>query len=141
MAAAPRLTVRVPGSTAGIRRAMDAFEAFIARHAIVVPAPWRVQVALDEVLSNIVQHGGAATGAAIRIAFAVVAGELRVTIADAGPPYDPLAAPPPDTSSPLEQRQPGGLGVHLVRELMDRVEYRRTSGENRLVLGQRLSTP
>ena len=56
MAPAPRLSLRVPGSTSGVRRAIDALDAFVARHGIVLRAPWQVRLALDETLSNIVKH-------------------------------------------------------------------------------------
>lgn len=139
MALARRLSLRVPGNASGIHRAIDAFTAFITRHGIDLPAPWQVELALDEMLSNIVTHAyDGRADEVIRITFAVVAGEFRVTIADNGRPFDPLAMPEPDTHSPLEARPTGGLGIHLVRKLMDRVEYSRTAGCNRLVLGRRL---
>lgn len=141
MAPAPRLSLRVPGSTSGVRRAIDALDAFVARHGIVLRAPWQVRLALDETLSNIVKHAyRGRTRDIIQVTFAVVGGEFQVTIADSGPAYDPLKAPAPDIEAPLEARSPGGLGVYLVRKLMDRVEYRRAGGRNRLVLGRRLST-
>ena len=49
-----------------------------------------------------------------------------------GAAFDPSAAPPPDLAIPLHQRDPGGLGIHLMRQMTDRVEYRRTDGHNRL---------
>ena len=55
-------------------------------------------------------------------------------IIDNGRAFDPTAAPAPDLSLPLEQRDPGGLGIHLMRRMIDRVEYRRAGGENRLRL-------
>lgn len=53
---------------------------------------------------------------------------------DNGQPFDPSAAPEADTSLPLDQRDPGGLGIRLIRRMMDRVEYQRVAGENRLQL-------
>ena len=47
---------------------------------------------------------------------------------------DPSAAPEPDRAAPLEARDPGGLGIHLIRRMMDDVAYRRVAGENRLRL-------
>ncbi|MBV9016460.1 MAG: ATP-binding protein [Alphaproteobacteria bacterium] len=51
---------------------------------------------------------------------------------DNGRPFDPSAAPPPDLAGSLDERDPGGLGIHLLRQMADRVEYRRENGENRL---------
>jgi len=55
-------------------------------------------------------------------------------VIDNGHPFDPTAAPEPDLSLPLERRRPGGLGIHLMRSMMDRVHYRRSDGSNILRL-------
>ena len=140
MASAPRLRLRVPGSTDGITRAIEAFDAFRGEHAVAVAAPWQIQLALDELLSNIVKYAYADRGTGvIDLTYEIVGGECRVSITDDGAPYDPMSAPAADTTSPLESRDPGGLGVFLVRQLMDRVEYARKDGRNCLLLAVRLS--
>lgn len=52
---------------------------------------------------------------------------VEITVEDDGPPFDPLARPAPDLRLPLEARSPGGLGIVLVRALMDDVRYTRTT--------------
>ena len=59
---------------------------------------------------------------------------LRFTLADRGKLFDPTAAPDADTSAALEDRPIGGLGIHLVRTIMDEVEYRRQDGQNVLTM-------
>lgn len=65
--------------------------------------------------------------------------EVRVEIEDDGREFDPLTLPPADTSAPLETRAIGGLGVHMMRKLMDTVLYRRGNGRNILTLVKRVS--
>ena len=60
--------------------------------------------------------------------------ELHITITDTGIPFNLLNAPPPDLTSNLVDRPIGGLGIHLVRSLMNSVEYERKGGKNRLHL-------
>ena len=60
-------------------------------------------------------------------------------IADNGKPYDPLSAPPPDIDSALDDRPIGGLGVYLVRQLMDDVRYCHDRGWNKLTLTKTIS--
>jgi anti-sigma regulatory factor (Ser/Thr protein kinase) len=55
-------------------------------------------------------------------------------VIDNGHPFDPSAVPEPDVSLPLEQRDPGGLGILLIHRMVDRVDYRRVADENRLRL-------
>jgi serine/threonine-protein kinase RsbW len=138
-----RRMVHIAGSRAGIRRANDLFGKFSAAHHLPAGAVWPFQIALDEMLSNIVDHGGPAkpkarTKAGIDIEFRLDQGILELTIEDDAAAFDPLTAPVPDTKAPLESRPVGGLGIHLVRRLMDAVEYERKDGRNRLVCRKKI---
>ena len=138
MVTEPRLTVRVAAGQDGLRAAASALDRFEASHALDPEAVWPVHVALDEVLSNVVRHGtGGRPNSLIDVTFALEAGSLEVTVVDDGPEWDPLTLPPPDTTAPLDARRPGGLGVHLVRNLMDRVTYTRDEDRNHLVFARR----
>ena len=98
--------------------------------AAIAPADAaRLMIALDEMLSNIVRHGANM----MSIEANVLAAELSVTIVDDGPPFDPLGQPPPDTSLDIDDRAIGGLGIHLVRQMMDEVVYLRERDRNRLM--------
>ena len=97
-----------------------------------------MQVALDEVLTNIIKY--AYTDNAehkIQIRLRVIDGVLDAAIEDDGAPFDPLAIPAPDVSAPLHERRVGGAGIHFVRKLMDEVTYERAGERNRLVLRKR----
>ena len=59
---------------------------------------------------------------------------VLVEFADRGTPFDPLTAPVPNIEATLEERGVGGLGVHLVRQIMRDLEYRRADGWNRLTM-------
>jgi serine/threonine-protein kinase RsbW len=134
----PRLTVRVAAGPDGFRAAASALDRFEAAHALDPEAAWPVHVALDEVLSNVVRHGTVGRqNLLIEVTFALAAGSLEVSVVDDGPEWDPMTLPPPDTAAPLEARRPGGLGMHLVRSLMDRVTYTRKDDRNRLVFARR----
>jgi anti-sigma regulatory factor (Ser/Thr protein kinase) len=134
----------VPATDAGIRAALDAFEAFAAGHGLSKAVTWPVGVSLDEVLANVVRHGLEGRGEKARVEV-----ELRLdlradpavcefVVVDDGPEFDPLAVAEPDTSMRVEDRPIGGLGIALVRKLMDEVEYERRDGHNRLRLARRL---
>ena len=73
----------------------------------------------------------------IVIRFLTGSGQARVEVEDDGRAFNPLTLPPVDTSAPLEQRAIGGLGVHMVRQLMNSVEYRRAEGRNILTMTRR----
>jgi serine/threonine-protein kinase RsbW len=92
----------------------------------------QLMIAFDEIISNGINHGGEGRSPTIEIRLVVEDEGVSGEVADDGKPFDPLAAPKPDTTLPVEQRPIGGLGIHLVRELMDDVSYLRDGGRNRL---------
>jgi anti-sigma regulatory factor (Ser/Thr protein kinase) len=63
---------------------------------------------------------------------------LRAEVSDDGRPFDPFEVPPPNIDAPIEERRIGGLGVYLVREMMDTLEYKREHDRNILRLSKRV---
>ena len=110
-------------------------EAFCAANAIPAAISNRMNLALDEVLSNIVKYAyDTSENEIIDVELTYSNNGFMATVQDAGKPFNPLLFPRPDTSGPLKDRRPGGLGILFVRSLMDSVAYERRSDRNRLTL-------
>ncbi len=100
-----------------------------------------MQVALDEILSNITKYAYSDNAEhKIHICLRVLDNVLEAVIEDGGAPFDPLAIPAPDVSAPLHERHVGGIGIHFVRKLMDEMTYDRIGECNRLVLRKRFKS-
>jgi serine/threonine-protein kinase RsbW len=98
-----------------------------------------IEVALDEALSNIMAHGyETPASGTIVVRLAYRDGVVCIEVEDDGRAFDPLRAPPPDLGTDLAQRRVGGLGIHLIRCLMDAVCYDRRDGKNLLRLSKRV---
>lgn len=98
------------------------------------------ELALEEVFMNVAMHGGyEGRPASAVIEFQRDGEEILLVVSDDGPAFDPLLLATPDTSLALEERQVGGLGVFLVREMMDDVSYARREGLNVLSMRKRLA--
>ena len=138
---APIDSVSVPGTTAGISRAAAAFDEFCRLRHVPQDARWRFQVVLDEILSNIVRHGYQGREGSIGLTFGHDRDFVTVHVVDQAPPFDPSQAPAPDTTSPLESRRPGGLGVRFAESLLDGLSYERRGEENHVRLTWRLPAP
>jgi anti-sigma regulatory factor (Ser/Thr protein kinase) len=116
-----------------------AFREFADEHNLSARVRSAVSLALEEVIVNAITHGYRGRhDRSMTLEVRVTPGELVLTIQDASPAFNPLETPAPDLSSPLEERQPGGLGIHLTRKLMDTIHYSRVDGKNCLVLTKRL---
>jgi anti-sigma regulatory factor (Ser/Thr protein kinase) len=86
----------------------------------------KFHLAFEELLSNIIFYGYDDESIhEIEILFSVNAEKFSVTIKDDGKEFNPLSRAEPDTSLSVDERKIGGLGIHLVRNLMDKVEYQR----------------
>ena len=100
---------------------------------------YQIDLVLDEVVSNVIRHGLKDDHVhLIDVHLRLDGQDLVLEIADDGVPFNPLEAPPPDISKPIEERRIGGLGIHLVREMMDDLSYDRRDGRNCLRIRKRL---
>jgi anti-sigma regulatory factor (Ser/Thr protein kinase) len=99
------------------------FTAEVLQPAVVPPALHRsVDFVLEEFFTNIVKYGARHGYVGIEIALSDTDVAIAVTEPDADF-FDVTQAPAADTTLPIEQRQPGGLGLHLVRRLVDTLRY------------------
>jgi serine/threonine-protein kinase RsbW len=91
--------------------------------------------AVDEAVTNIIVHGYGGSPGTIELTAELIEDDIVVTLEDRAPTFDPLTIPPPDLSIPPLERKPGGMGIHLMRLAMDRIEHRpRPGGGNILTL-------
>ena len=97
---------------------------------------FQIKLVLEEMGTNIVKYGYDEGGEQeFRITLMSESRALTMEIMDNGKPFDPFAdSPPPDLDSSVEERPIGGLGVYLVRKLMDEAHYRREDGMNKVTL-------
>lgn len=127
-------TVTVPGTPAGVRQALDALESLARARRLPDALRRRLLTALDEVLSNIVRHSGEEPVSVVELRVSPPGPTFEVAVSDGRSPFNPLQLAVPDTSSGLDERRPGGLGIMLVRALADDVRYERRGGRNHLTM-------
>jgi len=137
MAETPRTrNFEVPATLDAIPGLQGELEDFLA-DALAPAAAFRLSMAVEEIVANVVDHAAPADGL-VRVAACVSAGLVALEISDAGPAFDPFAdAPAPSLDADLDDRAIGGLGVHLVRTLVDEVGYARVGERNVVRLAMR----
>lgn len=128
----------VSANAHGVRQVADVLDAFFSAEKVPEDVAWRLRVAVDEVVSNVVAHGTAGgTVPEIEVGLRRDGDLVEITISDQGGAFNPLLWPAPDTTTPLDQRQPGGLGILLAKRLVDDVRYSRTT-HNVITLRKRI---
>jgi anti-sigma regulatory factor (Ser/Thr protein kinase) len=98
------------------------------------------ETAVDEASTNVVKHAYGGRGGFFQISCALNGPDIIIIIKDHGEKFDPASVPLPEVHSALEDRKAGGLGIYMMKKMMDRVDYSFSEGEgNRLLLVKRTS--
>ncbi len=96
---------------------------------------FKVNLVLEELGLNIINYGHSDGLHEFEIILTSLDDALKIEIVDDGKPFDPLSeAPVPDVNAPMEEREIGGLGVHLVQAMTDEMHYRRVRDTNQVTL-------
>ena len=137
-----RLDLSITNELGAITDVAAAFEAFAERHRVPPADLARVNLVFDEILSNIISYGYEDDAIhEIHISVELTAQRLVVTIEDDGIPFNPFARKSPDTTACIEERPIGGLGIHLVQQVMDSATYQRRQNANVVIFSKEFEQP
>ena len=130
-----QLALKVENKVDELQHVYDAIKEFGRQEEWDARLAFRVQLVIEEMVINVMNYGHEDGSHEIEITMDSEPDLLTIEITDDGKPFDPLEdAPEPDLAGSLEDRRVGGLGVYLVRTMMDDMSYRREQGKNHLVL-------
>lgn len=126
-----RAHVRARPDLADVSRACRAAAGLASEAGFPEETALDLRLALEEILTNAVRHGGIrGPGDRIFVRLSCDEAGIEVEVRDPGAPFDPLGHPSPALERPLEERDPGGLGILLFRRVARDPQYRRESEEN-----------
>jgi anti-sigma regulatory factor (Ser/Thr protein kinase) len=129
------LSVLLKNDLSELQRMNQIVTEFAERHGLASELVFRLTLVLEEVVTNVISYGYEDSSEhEISLRLSWKDPHIEIEIKDDGRPFNPLEAPPPDMGKPLAEKQVGGLGIHLVREMMDELEYRRENDKNLLIL-------
>jgi len=135
-----KLSLKMPPELEEMKRVDAEIAAFGKSEGWPAELEFQIKLVFEEVVINVVNYGFETRGEGSEVDVEIVsdADLVRMVIRDNGRAFDPLTeAPKPDTESEVPDRPVGGLGIHLVRKLMDAVEYRREGDWNCLSISKR----
>ena len=123
-----------------LERVMSFVSDLCARNSISPETEYDLNLALDEIISNVAKHAYPEGGEHhFTLQITMTHEEFLARIEDDGIEFNPIGHPPPDLDAPLEERKEGGLGIFLVRQIMTSVEYQRAAGKNLVTLRKKLT--
>lgn len=133
------ISIRIEADVREIERLNRLVRQFGELHDVPSRTLYAVNLALDELVTNVVLYGFSdPSGQQVLVKLVTAGSELVASVHDNGKPFNPLDVKPPDLNAPLEDRELGGLGVHLVRSLMDHVSYARENDQNVLTVRKKI---
>ncbi len=140
-----RLTFEIANDLGQLPVVRESVDAFGERNDLPSDIVFAVKLAIEELVTNTISYGYADAAARriarmIEVRLDLRGDRLRVSIVDGAMPFDPTSAREPDTKAALMDRPIGGLGIHLARNLMDDIDYRRDGERNRITLTKNLVT-
>ena len=139
MSETSRTEISVESVNDNITAITEFINAELEAHGCSPKARVQIDVAADELFANVVQHAYAPLVGMVTVRVNVSEDDrtARITFIDSGRPFDPLSAPEPDISLPVEQRGVGGLGLFLVKKTMDDLIYEYRDGKNIVTIVKR----
>ena len=128
---ADELQFELPNDVEALSRLSPTVRSFLDKGSVPSDTIYTVELIVEELLTNIIRHAYLDSAAhEISVRLALEPGRVVIRIEDDGREFDPREAPPADLGGDLDSRQAGGMGIHLVREFAESLDYRRSEGRN-----------
>ena len=129
-------SITVPATDEDPNPVIEFVEEELSRHDCPPRALYQIEVAIEEILVNIVNYAGLSGDEGVEVRCEVRDEPLSVIIQflDGGIPFDPLAMKDPDISPEANEEREGGLGIFMVKQMMDSVSYAYEGGKNTLTI-------
>ena len=114
---------------------MDQLSCWLEEQQAAPSAAYLSTLALEELVTNSIKYGyDDQDEHVIQVQVELALEGVTIVVEDDGHPFNPLEQVEPDMNLPLDQRPIGGLGLHLLRKLSDRMDYAWQNGRNRVTL-------
>jgi serine/threonine-protein kinase RsbW len=129
------LSLQMVNSEHELTALMRDAETFLRQHGLNDRAVYIVNLVLEEVLTNILKYAYEdSCQHLIAVELALGEQDVRIVVEDDGREFDPRSVSPPRVNDPISDRHPGGLGIHLIRNLTDSTEYVRADNLNKFAV-------
>lgn len=133
-----KVSLSVDVSPDALNRVNDAIESVSLQEDWPPDLLFTINLVIEELVLNIVNHAYGGDSGEFEIIITSEDQALTVELIDSGPPFNMLTdAPTPDVAASMEERQVGGLGIHLVKTMIDELDYKREYGHNHVTLVKR----
>ncbi|MGB7291897.1 MAG: ATP-binding protein [Thermodesulfobacteriota bacterium] len=130
-----KILVELKNNLTEIGRMSQVIDEFCSSNKLCSDTGFALNLSLEEILTNIIKYGYDDDDEhIILVRLYLNQGQVYIEVEDDGKPFNPLEVEPPDINKPIDERPIGGLGIHLVKNHMDSLDYRRNGNRNLLIM-------
>ena len=130
-----KISVALKNSLTEIGRMSQVIDEFCASNKFPPETVFALNLSLEEILTNIIRYGYDDNDEhVIHVSLNLNKGQVYIEVEDDAKPFNPLEVETPDIHKPLDERPIGGLGIHLVKNHMDSLQYKRKEERNLLIM-------
>ena len=133
------MKMKLPAKIDAIESVTSALVDYLNEQGVDHSHVFKVQLALEEILANIASYAYAPSDGDMEIEYNIEEQMLVMTISDEGKPFNPLERDDPDITLSVDERPIGGLGLFIVKNTMDDVQYFRQDNKNVLVIKKKIA--
>jgi len=134
-----KMLITLSNNLAEIEKLASAVMQFGKENSLSDKDIFDINLALEEIVNNIISYGYKDNNEHhINIHLELEGAQLELRVEDDGIPFNPLEVPEPDINKPLKEREPGGLGLFFVRNLTDKLEYKRDQDKNIFIMKKKI---
>ncbi len=129
------IVVELKSALSEIGRMSETIDEFCASNKLPPDTGFALNLSLEEVITNIIKYAYDHNDEhIILVRLYINRGQVYIEVEDDGRPFNPLEVEPPDIHKPIDERPIGGLGIHLVKNHMDSLDYKRNGDRNLLIM-------
>ena len=128
------IVLKIDADTEQWPEAEDFLNDLLEKHACPVKLQMQIVVAIEEMFVNVAHYAYPDGNGWVEIHADISDTQAKITLVDGGIPYDPLGHPDPDVDAMAQESKIGGLGILMVKKLMDEMKYIYKDGQNCLTV-------
>lgn len=131
-------SITLPNDIATISQLSEFVETVCEEKGLDMALTMNLNLALEEAVVNVMSYAYPDSQGDVKVDIMIDDQKVVSILTDSGIPFDPTQKGDVDTTLPAEERPIGGLGIHIVRQMMDSINYNRIDGKNVLTLRKKL---
>lgn len=130
--------LKIKAKDENLSQVLELIDGMLEQNDCSMKVQMQIDIAVEEIFVNVSHYAYAPDEGDVLIKYGIENGEVEITVIDSGAPYNPLEKPDPDITLSVDERQIGGLGIFMVKKIMDSVSYQYVDNRNNFTIRKKM---